>query len=228
MPLMVLTAASISLVIGRLDLFGAGAGQAGADVDRRRVGARHQVESELAIREPAEDDERRAHHHGEDRPLDADFREFHCPPPPCPACPPRRPPPPPCPRPPCPRPPPPLRPLLSGAELSTVDADARRQLVEPIAGERFIPLQAVERFPTALPGGRRESTFCCVILPSLTMYTEETPANVETALSDTARTFSSRFVRMTPLAKKPGLRRRSSSRRWPRLETCASSDRARD
>ena len=60
-----------------LDLFGAGAGQLDLHVDDRLIGLRHQVEAEVLVRERAEHDERRRHHDGEDRTLDADICQFH-------------------------------------------------------------------------------------------------------------------------------------------------------
>ena len=61
----------------RLDFLGAGAGQVDLDVTTGDVGLRHQVEAERLVRDGAQDDERRRHHDGEDRTLDADVGEFH-------------------------------------------------------------------------------------------------------------------------------------------------------
>ena len=77
MPLMVLTAASIGLVIVVSISSALAPWQAGPDVDRRRIGPRHQVEAELAVRGPSQHDERDAHHDGEDRPADADISKLH-------------------------------------------------------------------------------------------------------------------------------------------------------
>ena len=65
----------------RFDFLGAGARQVDVDRDDRRVGLRHQVEAELAVRERAEHEQRRGHHDGEDRTLDADVGKHHWPPP---------------------------------------------------------------------------------------------------------------------------------------------------
>ena len=60
-----------------LDFLGAGAGELNVHVDHRHVGLRHQVEAELPVREPPDDDDRRRDHDGEHRALDADARNDH-------------------------------------------------------------------------------------------------------------------------------------------------------
>ena len=60
-----------------LDLLGARPGKLDLHVDDRLIGLRHQVETEIAVRERAEHDERGGHHDREDRTLDADVCQFH-------------------------------------------------------------------------------------------------------------------------------------------------------
>src|SRR5207344_2990133 len=60
-----------------LDLFGARARQVGLHRYDRGVGFRHEIEAERFVRHGAQHDERRGHHDGEDRPLDADFGDVH-------------------------------------------------------------------------------------------------------------------------------------------------------
>ena len=95
MPLMVLTASSIRLVIWVSTSSALAPGQLDLHVDDRLIGLRHQVETEIPVGERAEHDERGRHHDREDRTLDADVCQFHCPAPsprPRPPWSPRRPP----------------------------------------------------------------------------------------------------------------------------------------
>ena len=60
-----------------LDFLGARTGEIRLDRHDRRVGFRHQVETERLVRHGAQHDERRRHHDREDRPPHADFGQLH-------------------------------------------------------------------------------------------------------------------------------------------------------
>ena len=79
MPLIVLTASSMRLVICVSTSSALAPGSWTWTVTTGRVGLRHQVEAEILVRERAQHDERRRHHDGEHRPLDADVCELHWP-----------------------------------------------------------------------------------------------------------------------------------------------------
>src|SRR5262249_3949102 len=178
-----------------LDFLGAGAREVGLDRHHRRVGLRHQVEAERFVGHGAEHDERRRHHDGDPRPVDAAFGEAHS-------------------RPPAPRRPPrPSRPVVSIAPSSSPPLAARTatpvaswlRFVVASVSSPFSPFVISTRFCCRAPS----VTCCCRALPSSITYTVETPASVEIASSGAASTFSSRWVWTAPLAKKPGLSTRS-------------------
>ena len=75
MPETPLIACSIGSMTDDDDLVGARAGQRQRDVDRRRIGAREQIDAEIAEREDAEHHERHDEHRGEHRTADAEFRQ---------------------------------------------------------------------------------------------------------------------------------------------------------
>src|SRR5207253_2995191 len=114
---------------------------------------RHQVEPEIAIREPAEHDQSGAHHHREDRPANAHIGELHCAPPFLPL-------PPPLPfRPSPPRPPPPGAPVSSSTVMPV--ASSFRRLAASVSFP-FSPSMISHLSPCRTPS----VTACCVILLS--------------------------------------------------------------
>ena len=167
MPLIVLTASSIGLVscVSTSSALAPGRLTPTVTVGESVFGIRSRPSS--PVREPAQDDERRGHHDGEDRPLDADVREIHC----APSLPAGRA----AARPaaltataaPAAPPPPPAagarRPAAAAAAFGLARLEhphrhARRQLVQPAGREHLVALEAVGDFPdVALPDAERDA-----------------------------------------------------------------------
>ena len=79
MPAMPLSAFSIGMITAEVISSGAAPGQPQRDVDRRRIGAREQIDAEIAERKDAQHHERHHEHRREHWPADAEFRQHATP-----------------------------------------------------------------------------------------------------------------------------------------------------